>query len=288
MTPAENPENLKAETTSTPYQDISTPPQNRSKFYQLFWKIFRGRPNQQPTLLGHFLITSGLLILIGVGYFSMNWYADTIVKEWQGPKEELPRLGEDLKPTTSDKARLAEQVNEIQLRINRYSAVMIFFYKRYYISISLTTVSALVAGICLFFISKVGWKTANNALINIFVVTSSAVIFFGDLPGVFKHDENLTANRDLYLEHISLRNEVRSYLATGGTVGGNPANPDAFSITEASRFIHYVDKRMAELNKIPIDFDATRITGIEESSGRLSIPEKATPSAQGSPPKKAK
>jgi hypothetical protein len=67
MTPAENPENLKAETTSTPHQDISIPPQNGSKFHQLFWKIFRGRPNQQPTLLGHFLITTGLLILIGVG-----------------------------------------------------------------------------------------------------------------------------------------------------------------------------------------------------------------------------
>ncbi|MBD1927493.1 hypothetical protein H6F74_14755 [Trichocoleus sp. FACHB-90] len=286
MTLADNSENLKVETNSPVQNSTINPPQNRSGFRQFFWKTFKGRPNQQPTLLGHFLITSGLLTLIGLGYFSLEWYADKTANNWLSPQKELTPVDNGLKPGASDRARLAEQLNEIQSRINRYSAMMVFFYKHYYMSISLTSASALVAGICLFFISKVGWEKANNALINVFIVTSSAVIYFGDLPGIFKHDESSAASRDLYLEHISLRNEVRSYLATGGTIGGDPEKPDAFSPTETSRFIHYVDKKMAELNKIPIAFDATRITGIERNLERLTVPEKVTSSPKAVQTKK--
>ncbi len=152
--------------------------------------------------------------------------------------------------------------------------MMIFFYKHYYTSIGITSASALVAGICLFFISKVGWDKVNNSLINVFVVTSSAVIFFGDLPGTFKYKENSEASRDLYLEHISLRNEVHSYLATGGTLSDNVENPNLYKRTEANLFIHYVDQKLASLNKIPLGFDTTGINDFKDNAERLSIPEK--------------
>ena len=243
------------------------------KFRQFFGKTFKGRSNQQPTLLGHFLISSGLLALIGVGYFSLNWYGGKQAKEWLGPQEEFTAVGETLNATPTEKMRLAEQLNQVELRINRYSAMMVFFYKHYYISISLTSASALVAGICLFFISKKGWQDANNALINVFIITSGAVIFFGDLPGIFRHNDNSAASRDSYLQHISLRNQVRSYLATGATVGEDPEKPNEFSRPETSRFILYVDQKLSELHKIPLGFDPTGIKDIQEKS-RLGIPEK--------------
>jgi hypothetical protein len=276
MALADNSENFKVETNSPVQNSTINPPQNRSGFRQFFGKTFKGRPNQQPTLLGHFLISSGLLALIGVGYFSLNWYGAKQAKEWLGPQEDFTLVGETLNATPTEKVRLAEQLNQIELRINRYSAMMVFFYKHYYISISLTSASALVAGICLFFISKKGWQDANNALINVFIITSGAVIFFGDLPGIFRHNDNSAASRDLYLEHISLRNQVRSYLATGATVGGDPEKPNEFSRPETSRFILYVDQKLAELNQIPIGFDPTGIKDIEEKS-RLGIPEKTLP-----------
>lgn len=129
-------------------------------------------------------------------------------------------------------------------------------------------------GICLFFISKVGWERVNNSLINVFVVTSSSVIFFGDLPGTFKYKENSEASRDLYLEHISLRNEIRSYLATGGTVRNNTESSDVYKRTESHLFIHYVDQKLASLNKIPLGFDTTGINDFKDNAERLSIPEK--------------
>lgn len=279
MTQGNNLELSRVETNSSLQNGISTTPPKDSRFRQFFRKTFKGRPNQQPTLLGHFLISSSLLILIGFGYFSLSWYGAKQAKEWLGPQEEFTPLGEKLNATATEKVRLAEQLNQIELRINRYSAMMVFFYKHYYISISLTSASALVAGICLFFISKKGWQDANNALINVFIVTSSAVIFFGDLPGIFRHNENSAASRDLYLEHISLRNQVRSYLATGATVGADPEKPNEFSRPETSRLILYIDQKLAELNKIPLGFDPTGIKDIEGKS-KLGVPEKTLPPKQ--------
>jgi hypothetical protein len=276
MTSADRIGDLSPEETTNAHIE-PTPERTRKGIHQFFKDPFHGAKNKQPTFFGHVLITSSLLVLIGASNLCHNWYADQQAKDWLYSTEEIaPSKVENKKLDTStpEKARLAEQLNDIQSRLDRYSAMMIFFYKHYYTSIGLTSASALVAGICLFFISKVGWERVNNSLINVFVVTSSAVIFFGDLPGTFKYKENSEASRDLYLEHLSLRNEVRSYLATGGTVSNNGENSDVYKRTEPSLFIHYVDQKLASLNKIPLGFDTTGINDFKGNAERLSLPEK--------------
>ncbi len=260
-----------------PPKETPNPPPTGEDSRNFFKNPFHGNENKQPSFFGHLLITSSLLVLIVASNLSHNWYADQQAKKWLHSTEKLTTSnGENKNLDASDpeKARLAEQLNDIQSRLDRYSAMMIFFYKHYYTSIGITSASALVAGICLFFISKVGWDKVNNSLINVFVVTSSAVIFFGDLPGTFKYKENSEASRDLYLEHISLRNEVHSYLATGGTLSDNVENPNLYKRTEANLFIHYVDQKLASLNKIPLGFDTTGINDFKDNAERLSIPEK--------------
>lgn len=228
---------------------------------QLRLKTCKNGSNPQPTILGHFLIAGSLVILISGGFFCLTWYADKKAKEWLGTKEELTALpSQRLVGTAAEKTRLDEQLKEIQLRIQRHSAVMIYFYKQYYISISMTYVLGLIAGICLFFISKVGWKDANHALMNAFIVTSSAALFYRQMPGIFRQDTNMAANRNLYLDYISLKNEVLSYAATGGIAGRDPNNPDSFTAINPKIFIYYVDQKLNKLNQIPIDFDITRVT----------------------------
>jgi len=275
MTLADHTKNSSLEETTSPQTEL-TPQRTDENNRRFFENPFHGAKNKQPTFFGHLLIASSLLVLIGASNLSHNWYADQQAKKWLYSTEELTTSRENKKLDASDpeKARLAEQLNDIQSRLDRYSAMMIFFYKHYYTSIGITSASALVAGICLFFISKVGWERVNNSLINVFVVTSSTVIFFGDLPGIFKFKENSEASRNLYLEHISLRNEVRSYLATGGTISGNSENSDVYKRTEPNLFIHYVDKKLASLNQIPLGFDTTGINDFKDNAERLSIPEK--------------
>jgi hypothetical protein len=278
MTSADHKIELPSEEITSPGTALNPQGQGNGEGLRNFFKNpFNGRRNRQPTFFGHLLITSSLLALIGASNLLHNRYADQQAKKWLNSTEELTTLDGDngkLGASATETARLIEQLNDIQSRLDRYSAMMIFFYKHYYTSIGITSASALVAGICLFFISKVGWQRVNNSLINVFVVTSSTVIFFGDLPGTFKYKENSEASRDLYLKHISLRNEVRSYLATGGTLSDNSENSSVYKRTEPNLFIHYIDQKLALLNEIPLGFDTTGINDFKNNAERLSIPEK--------------
>ena len=92
---------------------------------------------------------------------------------------------------------------------------MLYFYKQYFISISLSSTLDLIAGICVFFVSKVGWEKSNNAVINIFFITAGAAILYQKLPELFQQGINLTSNKNLYLQYLDLRNKTLSYIATG-------------------------------------------------------------------------
>lgn len=274
MTQTNKLDNQQLEATSIKQNEEKISTQKGNRFWQFFLKNFETGANQQPTLLGHLLLTSSLLMLIGIGYFSMQWSASKKANEWLGATQNFTPLSEGIKNASEDeKTRLKQQFEEIQARSHRYATIMTFFYQQYYVSISLTSASALVAGICLFFISKKGWDRVNNAVINVFIVASGSVIFFGDLPGIFRQNENSTTSRDLYIAHVSLRNKVLSYLATGATVGAEPEKPNEFSRPETSRFILYVDQKLAELNQVPIGFDPTGIGDVERKS-RFGLPEK--------------
>lgn len=215
----------------------------------------------QPSFLGHCLLAGAQLIFISGTFLVLNWVASDKAYHWLKLTEvsSLPQETNILPLESVERARLEAQFKEIQLRIERHAEVMIYFYKQYFISLSMSSGLALVAGISIFFISRDGWSKANNALINIFIVTSSAALLYNQLPGLFKQDINLEANRELYLSYTSLKDEVLSYMATGGIAGSDPTKPELFSPVDSKQFIHAIDKRLAELNQIPIEFDATQI-----------------------------
>lgn len=279
MTSIDHTRELPPEETTSPAAPNSQ--ETGERIRNFFRNPFNGGTKKQPTFFGHLLITSSLLVLIGASNILHSWYAHQQAKKWLNSTEKLTTIDIDKGKSgasATEKARLTEQLDDIQSRLDRYSTMMVFFYTHYYTSIIITSASALVAGICLFFISKVGWERVNNSLINVFVVTSSIGIFFGDLPGTFKYKENSETSRDLYLEHISLKNEVRSYLVTGLTISDNAEDSAVYKRTETNLFIHYVDQKLASLNEIPLGFDTTGINDFKDNAERLSIPEKPKPS----------
>lgn len=135
----------------------------------------------------------------------------------------------------------------------------------------MTSGLAIIAGICLFFISKLGWQNANNALINIFIVTTSAGLLYQQLPVIFKQEINLGANRVLYIKYTELSYELLSYLATKHVKSLAPENPNQLTEVEPKIFIHSIDNKLAELNQIPIEFDATRVIKLNDVPNSLNI-----------------
>jgi len=224
-------------------------------------------PTNQPTLLGHIFISTTLVLGICLGHALMFWFAGTKQNEWLSEKSSLKEKAvntaiDSLPTKPSEKARLIDQFDQIQDRIQKHASVMGFFYKQYYISLSMICGGSVIASICLFFISKSGWERVNNALINIFIVSSSTVILYGNISLVFKQEENIKDNQALYLSYFALRNEMLSYWAT------QQASTED-TIVPAAKFIHYMDGRLQELSQIRLGFDATGITNLGDQMKQL-------------------
>ncbi|MBD2075387.1 hypothetical protein H6F86_16080 [Phormidium sp. FACHB-592] len=223
--------------------------------------------NHQPTLLGHIVISTSLVLGICLSYALMFWFAGTKQNEWLSVTSSLEEKAvntaiANLPTKPAEKARLIDQFDQIQDRIQKHGSVMGFFYKQYYISLSMICGGSVIASICLFFISKSGWERVNNALINIFIVSSSTVILYGNISLVFKQEENIKDNQALYLSYFALRNEMLSYWATQQVSTGD-------TIVPAAKFIHYMDGRLQELSQIRLGFDATGITDLGDQMKQL-------------------
>lgn len=251
-------------------QTAATPALKANPLTWRWLRWFVSEANHQPTFLGHVVLAGSLITAILLSYWVMFWFAGTKQNEWLGSHQRLETKQieaaiADLPATPVQKVRLIDQFEQIQTRIDKHGTIMSFFYRQYFISLSMICGASVVASVCLFFISKVGWERVNNALINIFIISSGTIIFYGNISIVFKQEANIEDNQRLYLSYFSLRNEMLSYWATQQIVSGDTAEP--------VKFIHYMDQRLQELNQIRLGFDATRTTQLREQFQQLTLPE---------------
>jgi hypothetical protein len=271
MTHAEYPKQPEGDRLLNPAGTSEAPPKGFILFCKDFWletctRVGEdGETKRQPNLLGHSLIAGALLLFMGGNLIWLNSFANAKANQWFGDpiRRELAPFKQDLGEELSPETRLREQLAEIQYRREKHSVVMLHFYERHFVSLSMASGSALIAATCLFFISKQGWKNVNNSLINVFVVTSSIALLFNQLPQLFEHDINIEVNRKLYLQYVALENQVRSYLATQGTLGTDSPEPNQFETIEINQFICNVDKELEELNQIPLQFDASQVIKVQ-------------------------
>ena len=133
--------------------------------------------------------------------------------------------------------------------------VMGLFFTLNFVSLGTIGLAAGVATISLFFISKAGWERVNNAIINVFILSTGLVIFHSNLISIFKFQANIKLNAQLYSEYTRLYNSVLSYWAIQPSLANSPA---------PAEFILSTDQQLAELGKISLDFDVDRISQIKQ------------------------
>ncbi|WP_424103301.1 hypothetical protein [Moorena producens] len=203
-------------------------------------------------LIGHIAITSVLVLLITVGVIFLYSLGNYQTQKWLLPPTETVAYTETIPDAAPlEQERIGAQIQEIQARDQRHFKMMTFFYNNYYMSKLMTYGTAIVAGICLLFIIRSGWNSTHPYVINIFVVVSASAILFGNLPGLFRYEDSIVNNKQLYLNYASLKNEVSSYFVTGQDIDGNPI--------EMKYFINHIDKELSRLNRLPIGFERTRL-----------------------------
>jgi hypothetical protein len=205
------------------------------------------------------LLTLGLVVGILIAPSGFSRWANARAARWVQDFTSAESSDETVKGSfsTANTANAAEQVRiesqfqQIRQRAKHHLEVMIDFYGWYYMSIVLTSWMGAFAAIALFWITKDGWSKASSYQIILFVVMTAAALFFSAFPKMFRQEENIADNKQLYLQYVALENEIRSYCVTGETAAGDKKTP--------ATFIHYLDDRMNKTNNIALGFDSTAV-----------------------------
>ncbi|PSR19456.1 hypothetical protein C8255_02300 [filamentous cyanobacterium CCP3] len=213
--------------------------------------------SNQLTLVGHLALAGSLLL----GSLSLNVWMFAFASSQEGDwlnlstvaktRADSQALVTNVQATAAERSRMVDQFMLIQARVETHVQVMGLFYKLNFIALGTIGWATGLASISLFFISKVGWEQVNNALINLFIVSSGLVIFHSNLILIFKFQDNIQLNGQLYTEYTQLYNAVLSYWAIQPSTPNSPTPAD---------FIVATDQRLTELGQIALDFDVSRVS----------------------------
>jgi hypothetical protein len=122
-------------------------------------------------------------------------------------------------------------------------------------ALTIASVTGLMAAAIFVLNTRVASQNASAYVKVTFVVSAGAAAYYAAFPGMFQQAANIEQNVSLHVAYANVENELLSYLATGENSMGKVQSPKAF--------VHVLDRRMAESNRVPIGFDATKDTGVD-------------------------
>ncbi|QMS87803.1 hypothetical protein HUN01_09490 [Nostoc edaphicum CCNP1411] len=217
--------------------------------------------NKKPTisLNSHLCLSLCLLVLAGFGVYASILYENNIANFWtQASKNEVPTYDEkkNLKNLEASpvKDRLLSQLLIIENREKKYSAMTKVYYQWLFVTIMSFSTSTIIASVCLFYISKEGWKKANNYVINVFTVFSSIALLSGSLRLVLKLEDNAQKNLTLLTSYIDLKNKTLTSIATIKT----SITIDGKQMT-ISNIVNQTEKELSKYNDISIIVDTNNL-----------------------------
>lgn len=282
------------------------PSYNMPKWTQTRWGkrlVIIGQVNQKPTynpsLLAHGLL-SGALMLGALALYGSTWASiNKLSDDWRvcavinkggnmsqakGTPATLPdlqtvfanidSLGDSAskdKVLDSQKARLQEQLKQLDIAQKTACSIGIFFFANRNAALSVSTAAGILAITSLAIVSKKGWEETNNTIINI-GVSSGLILFtlwtFGQLYG---QGVNYESHKIKQAMATDLINSVASATANQSAIGfpdpnsiAKPAPLDLNTFTGMTTLIRALDSKLEILNKPEFSGD----TSFAESSAK--------------------
>jgi hypothetical protein len=255
-------------------------------------------PDHKLTFAGHVALTGSALLFTGFIYTCMLWMSTVWASEWLHKELEDPQPAkqielfnkETLNPEDRQQVRLVEQLNTINDLKARHCRIMSFFYKQYFTLLSIGGTAALVSLLCIFFISKEGWKETNNALINVGVTSFGVTLFTLNTTQVFQQAENLKISQNLYGGYVELRHDLLSAIANKELIKADKTIVKLDTKNGGyTQLIQDIDARIKVLNLVRLGFDPTPISdlrtrldstiGISSSIKQSELPKPVAPTA---------
>jgi hypothetical protein len=227
--------------------------------------------DNRPTFVGHVVLTTSLLLFAGGSYGCVLWQSNRWEGEWLYKEVETPPLvkqaelfnKQTLNLEDRQQIRIVEQLNTTNDLKARHCRIMSFFYKQYFSLLWVGGTAALVSLLCIFFISKEGWKDTNNALINVGVTSFGITLFALNTTQVFQQSENLKTSQDLYSAYASLRNDLLSAVVNQELITSDKVIKLDTANGGYKQLIQYTDSRLKVLNLVRLGFDPTPISDLK-------------------------
>jgi hypothetical protein len=116
-----------------------------------------------------------------------------------------------------EKNRMMLFQTSVENRKVHHYKVMRLFLIEYYADIMMLCFIGPVTGILLFFMLQAGFNNASQGMKTLFVVHAASSIVFTAFPSIFKMDDNIQFNKDLYTKYTAVENDMLTYLSTGKT-----------------------------------------------------------------------
>ena len=195
------------------------------------------------------LIMIGLNIFRSVGEKHAGDWLKTELKIYTSKKPDPLNLSPQFKHKTSNK-RLKEQYRYVWGKARDHLMAAKYYNIRFFASISIGSITAVFAVICLFYITRKSFERSGSYLLTVFFLTSFCGTYFGAVPALFQQQRNATSNLKVYAAYKSIENQIKTFAATGLYLR-EPNEP----IRELDVFSNLVDEKISTLTPIPIEFD---------------------------------
>jgi hypothetical protein len=171
-----------------------------------------------------------IVFTLSIWLFTLNYFcarfADLAVED-ACAMDELKEVNTDqktfalknnvLKLTKVEENRVMLFQTSIENRKFHHYKVMRLFLIEYYADIMMLCFIGPITGILLFFMLQSGFNNASQGMKTLFVVHAAASIVFSGFPSIFKMDDNIQFNKELYTKYTSVENDMLTYLSTGKT-----------------------------------------------------------------------
>lgn len=221
----------------------------------------------------HFFLSLVLIFVAGCGVFAFERCGEYIATSWTRnlqkefvDKTDTPNWNsfidqENLQASEAEKKRLDTQIEVIEYRAMSSLTIAKDFYKWLFATIMSFSISIIIASVCLFYISKEGWKVANNYVINAFTVFSGIALLSGSIPLVFQYENNAQKNLEMLVNYINLRNQVITSIAIAANLEGKSLTlKDIVVSTEIA---------LAKYHKLSIDLDTSSMLNPQQIIDKL-------------------
>jgi hypothetical protein len=286
------------------------PSDNLPKWTQTRWgkrlvsiDLVNEKPTCNPSLLAHGLLSGALLFgalaLYGSTWASINklsddWRVCAVIKggntsQAKGTPAALPDLqavfanidslgGRASKNTvlTSQKARLKEQLKQLDIAQKAACSIGIFFFANRNAALTVSTAAGILTITSLAIVSKKGWEETNNTIINIGVSSGLILFTIWTFSQLYGQGINYESHKIKQALATDLINSVASATANHSAIGfpdpnspSKPAPLDLNTFTGMTSLIRALDSKLQILNKPEFSGDTTFAEGSAKRIGDL-------------------